>query len=78
MISPDNLISFELRFFIYNSYLHDFMYRKNMDSDQEILETTYIAAMNGDWKGMLDFYKNNVPYLFSPVMLNNWMARSTT
>ncbi|KAJ6416351.1 hypothetical protein OIU84_002241 [Salix udensis] len=44
--------------------------RENMDSE-EILETIYIAAMNGNWKGMVGFYKNNVEYLFSPVTLSS-------
>ncbi|KAJ6376940.1 hypothetical protein OIU76_025988 [Salix suchowensis] len=38
---------------------------------EEVLETPYIAAMNGDWKGMVDFYKNNVLYLLSPVTLSS-------
>uniref|UniRef100_A0A6N2NBJ4 PGG domain-containing protein n=1 Tax=Salix viminalis TaxID=40686 RepID=A0A6N2NBJ4_SALVM len=40
-----------------------------MDSE-EILETIYIAAMNGNWKGMVDFYKKNARYLFSPATLS--------
>ncbi|KAG5235268.1 protein ACCELERATED CELL DEATH [Salix suchowensis] len=53
------------------SYLHDFMYRENMDFGQEILEAPYIAAMKGDWQEMVDFYKNDSPYLFSPVTLSS-------
>uniref|UniRef100_A0A6N2NKM8 Uncharacterized protein n=1 Tax=Salix viminalis TaxID=40686 RepID=A0A6N2NKM8_SALVM len=34
---------------------------------EEILERPYIAAMNGDWNGMVDFYKNNARYLVAPV-----------
>jgi ankyrin repeat protein len=40
-----------------------------MDSEM-IKETPYIAAMNGDWESMVDYYKENSVYLFSPVTLS--------
>jgi ankyrin repeat protein len=43
--------------------------RANMDSEM-IQERPYIAAMNGDWENMVDYYKENLQYLFSPVTLS--------
>ncbi|KAL3576374.1 hypothetical protein D5086_021657, partial [Populus alba] len=40
-----------------------------MDSEM-IQETPYIAAMNGEWQHMIDYYKKNLKYLFSPVTLS--------
>ncbi|KAF9672130.1 hypothetical protein SADUNF_Sadunf11G0008700 [Salix dunnii] len=51
------------------SSIFSFAERENMGSE-EILETTYIAAMNGNWEEMVDFYKKNDQYLFSPVTLS--------
>ncbi|KAF9672131.1 hypothetical protein SADUNF_Sadunf11G0008800 [Salix dunnii] len=42
-----------------------------MNFDQDIMEAPYIAAMNGDWKGMVDFYKCDAQYLFAPVTLSS-------
>ncbi|KAF9672124.1 hypothetical protein SADUNF_Sadunf11G0008100 [Salix dunnii] len=44
---------------------------ENMNPDQEILEEPYKAAMKGDWKGMVDYYKFDAQYLFSPVTLSS-------
>jgi hypothetical protein len=41
----------------------------NMDSEM-ILETPYKAAMKGEWESMVDYYKENLRYLFSPVTLS--------
>nr|TKR66333.1 hypothetical protein D5086_0000312530 [Populus alba] len=41
-----------------------------MDSDEMIQETPYIAAMNGEWQHMIDYYQENFEYLFSPVTLS--------
>ena len=35
-----------------------------------IQETPYIAAMNGEWQHMIDYYQENFEYLFSPVTLS--------
>uniref|UniRef100_A0A3N7FTC0 PGG domain-containing protein n=1 Tax=Populus trichocarpa TaxID=3694 RepID=A0A3N7FTC0_POPTR len=43
--------------------------RANMDSEM-IQETPYIAAMNGEWQHMVDYYKENSQYLFSRVTLS--------
>jgi len=40
-----------------------------MDSEM-IQETPYIAAMNGEWQQMIDYYQKNFEYLFSPVTLS--------
>jgi ankyrin repeat protein len=42
-----------------------------MDSDEMIQETPYIAAMNGEWQHMIDYYQENPEYLFSPVTLSS-------
>jgi hypothetical protein len=42
-----------------------------MDSDEMIQETPYIAAMNGEWQHMIDYYQENFEYLFSPVTLSS-------
>ncbi|XP_034909739.1 uncharacterized protein [Populus alba] len=41
--------------------------RAIMDSDEMIQERPYKAAMNGKWQHMIDYYKENTEYLFSPV-----------
>jgi ankyrin repeat protein len=41
-----------------------------MDSDEMIQERPYIAAMNGKWQHMIDYYEENPEYLFSPVTLS--------
>ncbi|KAJ6885500.1 hypothetical protein NC651_026206 [Populus alba x Populus x berolinensis] len=35
-----------------------------------ISETPYIAAMNGDWQGMIDYYQEHGEFLYSPVTLS--------
>ncbi|XP_061983439.1 uncharacterized protein LOC133703816 isoform X2 [Populus nigra] len=40
-----------------------------MDSEM-IQETPYIAAINGEWQQMIDYYQKNIEYLFSPVTLS--------
>ena len=40
-----------------------------MDSEM-IRETPYIAAMNGEWQHMIDYYQEHFEYLFSPVTLS--------
>ena len=42
---------------------------QDMDSEM-IQETPYIAAMDGEWQHMIDYYKENLKYLFSPVTLS--------
>ncbi|KAJ6893170.1 hypothetical protein NC652_027247 [Populus alba x Populus x berolinensis] len=41
-----------------------------MDSDDMIQERPYIAAMNGKWQDMIDYYQENSVYLFSRVTLS--------
>ena len=43
--------------------------RANMDSEM-IQERPYIAAMNGDWETMVDYYQKHFESLFSPVTLS--------
>ncbi|KAJ6995471.1 hypothetical protein NC653_018057 [Populus alba x Populus x berolinensis] len=40
-----------------------------MDSEM-IREIPYIAAMNGEWQQMIDYYQEHFEYLFSPVTLS--------
>nr|XP_034923858.1 uncharacterized protein LOC118055936 [Populus alba] len=42
---------------------------QDMDAEM-ILETPYKAAMKGDWESMVEYYKENLRYLFSPVTLS--------
>jgi ankyrin repeat protein len=37
---------------------------------QVILETPYIAAMNGEWQRLIDYYQEHFEYLYSPVTLS--------
>ncbi|KAJ6885505.1 hypothetical protein NC651_026211 [Populus alba x Populus x berolinensis] len=50
--------------------MDSFFGRANMDSDEMIQERPYIAAINGKWQHMIDYYNKNFEYLFSPVTLS--------
>ncbi|KAH8493364.1 hypothetical protein H0E87_020190 [Populus deltoides] len=39
-------------------------------SSLPISEIPYIAAMNGDWKRMIDYYQEHFAFLYSPVTLS--------